>query len=554
MKTKNKKIVYILNTHEEYFLLKNKFNNLHKIYIFNNHLNSKILNKKKLFADFYSEYKNYNYFNIKKDYLCKNWFKFYNFVSKDSQINLIGNLLFSRLHSDFTDKLRIFLSLEKISKSNDHVYYSSKLPNKFKEIQKFFYNCKEFKSSKNLHTFLSSTVQRSTYRWSPQIHRYSKIARLAQFLIPKNKTLVFSDPYYEHKFKEREGLIFLNNLNPFKGYYFNKKSKKHHFFKKKNINKDELLKIISSFVKLKKINFHDNLIKIFCNSIIENFYKGLNYFNWSYDIYFELINYYQPIKIVFPNIISFDYLLVNHLAKKYNIKTFVCLDGIEAVFNPLNILFEKNKFIYDKLICYGKADYKLNIRHKISKKQLLLGKLPIKINKDNNIKIFDFIIMSYQPRTYNLESRWDKRYLHAIEIISILNELGYEKIAIKIKPDSKNLNFEINYIKKLIRKNKYSCEILTGNISNYIHQAKNIIGGISTCVWESAYLDIPYYIYEPRDMGLLNYQIKNSILFNDNNVSRNLMTLKKNILRKKFFRQKKQTMFDGYSLDKIHLI
>ena len=62
--------------------------------------------------------------------------------------------------------------------------------------------------------------------------------------------------------------------------------------------------------------------------------------------------------------------------------------------------------------------------------------------------------MSYQPRTYNLESRWDKRYLHAIEIIRLLNDIGYKKIALKIKPDTKNLNFELNYIKKLISKNK----------------------------------------------------------------------------------------------------
>ena len=136
-------------------------------------------------------------------------------------------------------------------------------------------------------------------------------------------------------------------------------------------------------------------------------------------------------------------MLVNNLAKNHNIETLVCLDGIEAVFNPLNILFEKNKFIYDKLICYGEADYKLNTKHKISEKQLVLGKLPIRLDKFNNNKIFEFIIMAYQPRTYNLESRWDKRYFHAIEIIKLLNDIGYKKIALKIKPDTKNLNFEL---------------------------------------------------------------------------------------------------------------
>ena len=553
MKTKNKKIAFVLNTYEEHLLIKNKIKKFSKIYVFNNYLNNEILNKQNFFNDFYINTKNYKKFNYKKDYLCKNWFKFYNSINKNNKINLIGNLLFSRLHSDFTNKLRIYLSLEKISMSNKYVYFSSKLPNNFKEIQKNFYNCKEFKSSKNLPVFLNSTIERSTYRWSPKIHRYSNIARMVQFIIPKKKTFVFSDPYYDRVFKKRSNLVFLNNINPFIGYYFNKKAKKNNFFKKKNINKKELFRVISIFVKKEKIKINKDLIKIFCNSIVENYSKGLNYFNWSYDIYFELINYYKPKNIILPNIISFDYLLINYLAKKCNIKTFVCLDGIEAVFNPLNILFEKNKFTYDKLICYGEADYKLNIRHKISKSQLILGKLPLKINKFNNNKIFDFIIMAYQPRTYNLESRWDKRYFHTIKIIKLLNDIGFEKIALKIKPDTENINYELKFLKKLIDENNYSCEILTGNILNYINKTKNVIGGVSTSVWESLYLNIPYYIYEPRDMGLLNYQINNSILFNNKNVCRDLITLKKNILEKKFFRFKKQIMFGGTDLENIKI-
>jgi len=191
MKTKNKKIAFVLNTYDEHLLIKNKIKKFSKIYVFNNYLNNEILNKQNFFNDFYINTKNYKKFNYKKDYLCKNWFKFYNSINKNNKINLIGNLLFSRLHSDFTNKLRIYLSLEKISMSNKYVYFSSKLPNNFKEIQKNFYNCKEFKSSKNLPVFLNSTIERSTYRWSPKIHRYSNIARMVQFIIPKKKTFVF---------------------------------------------------------------------------------------------------------------------------------------------------------------------------------------------------------------------------------------------------------------------------------------------------------------------------------------------------------------------------
>lgn len=550
---KNKKVAFILNSYEESLLIKHKLKKFSKIYVFNNYLNDEILKNKNFFHDFYKSHKNYTYFNYVKDYLCKNWVKFYDHFKRDNKINIIGNLLFSRLHSDFTDKLRIFLSLEKISKTYKYVYCSSKLPNKFKEVQKNFYNCKAFRSTKNLPVFLNSTVERSVYRWSPKIHKYSTLARSFQFITPKKKKLLFPDPYYDNEFKKRKDLIFLNNFNPFIGYYFNKKASKNYFFKKKIIKKKELFKAISILVKKERIKIQKKLIIIFCNSIIECYSKGLNYFNWSYDIYFELLDNYKPNKIIFPNLISFDYLLINYLAKKKNIKTFVCLDGIEAVFNPLNILFEKKRFIYDNFICYGKADYKLHIRHKIPKEQLILGKLPFEIKKFDNDKIFDFIIMAYQPRTYNLESRWDKRYLHSIKIIKLLNEIGFKKIALKIKPDAENQNLELNYIKKLIMKNNNVCEILTGNISSHINNTKNIIGGVSTCIWESSYLNIPYYIYEPIDMGLSNHQLNNSILFNNKNVSRNLMTLKKNILKKKFFRFKKQIIFGGTKLEKIKI-
>ena len=286
--------------------------------------------------------------------------------------------------------------------------------------------------------------------------------------------------------------------------------------------------------------------------MLKNYYDGFKYFNWSYDNYIDLINHYKPQKIILPNIISFDYLLINYLAKQKNISTFVCLDGIETVYNPLNIIFDDDRFTYNKLICYGEADYKLNLNHNIKKEQLLLSKFPIPLNlKIKKKKFFDFIIMAYQPRTYNLESRWDKRFYHLFKIVKILNRLGFKKIGIKIKPDSENMNREINFLKKLIIENKATCKILTGNISEHIGNTKNIIGGVSTIVWQCAYLNIPYYIYEPHDMGLLKYQVEKSIIFKNRDVSRNISIFESKIKKKQFFNTNKKIMFNGINLDKL---
>ena len=556
---KNKsKIAYIFNSYHEIKKLKKRIYENKSLYIFNSYPNNEFTKLNYKILDFYCNDKIYNKYDLIKDYLCKNWFKTDYRSENNLKINLIGNILISRLHSDFTDKLRIYLSLEKISKNYDKVFFSSKLPKPFINVSKYFNNCKEFKSTIGLPNFLHSVVERSTYRYSPKIHKLSKTARVVQSLIPQkkiyNKILAFSDPYYDNYLKKRKDVIFLNNLNPFSGYYFNTTVEKKFFFTKKHLSSKFVKNNLSKLIKKQKITLNKKILNILCESIVENFNNGLKFFNWSYDHYFEILDHYKPIKIIFPNIISFDYLIVNYLAKTNKINSLVCLDGIETIYNPLSIIFDNNKFIYDKLICYGEADYKLNLAHKINKNQLILSKFPIKKkHKLYKKKFYDFIIMAYQPRTNNLNSRWDKRYSNSIEIIGMLNSLGYNKIAIKIKPDNKNLNPEINFLKKLIKQKNYSCQILTGNIIEHMDKTKNIIGGISTSVWESAFLNIPYYIYEPKNMGLLDKQIKNSIIFGIKDATRNILKLKKNIINKNFFKPNKKIMFNGTPLEKLKI-
>ena len=159
--------------------------------------------------------------------------------------------------------------------------------------------------------------------------------------------------------------------------------------------------------------------------------------------------------------------------------------------------------------------------------------------------------MDYQPRSNNLESRWDKRYYNSIQLIGLLNSLGYKNIAIKIKPDTEDLNPVIEFLKKLIKDKNYSCEILTGNISKYIPITKNIIGGVSTIIWESANSNVSYYIYEPKYMGLLKEQIKKSILFREKDLCRNLDALKKKLINKNYFKPNKKLMFDGKKLEEL---
>ena len=79
------------------------------------------------------------------------------------------------------------------------------------------------------------------------------------------------------------------------------------------------------------------------------------------------------------------------------------------------------------------------------------------------------------------------------------------------------------------------------------------MGGISTAIWEASSIGIPYYIYEPLNMGLLDIQIKKSILFNQNKCARDLKELENKIRNKSHFKINKSLMFDGTPLDELKL-
>lgn len=555
---KKKKISFILNSISE----KNKIKNYKKgniVYLFN--FSNNLKNYTSNILDFYISTNNYKKYNTLKDNLCKNWFaKYANKNFNTQKKNLIGNILFGRLHSDFTDKLRILLSLNTISKKYDKVYYSSSLPTEFVKLTKYFNNLKEFKCKSNIPSFLQSITKRSTFHYFPSVHKLSNIARNIQNFSydveKKNKILVFPDPYFQKLFNKRKDTIYLNSINFKKGFYYKYNVKKNFYFKKSDLNKKEIKKCILNITgKANKLQI--TIADILSESILINYYDGIKYFNWCYDHNIELLKKYSPSKIVMSNTISFHYLIINYLSKQLGIKTVISFDGIETVFNPLNILIEKNRYIYDKLICYGTADYKLNLRHQIKKNQLILAQIPIlnkfKKYKEKKIKKYDFIIMAYQPRTNNLESRWDKKIFNALQVVILLNKLNYKKIGIKLKQDTQNTNNEFNYIQKFITKNDLSCEIIEGNIVKLLPNIKNIVGGISTAIWEAGSIGIPYYIYEPLNMGLLDFQIQKSILFNKNKCARDLKELENKIRNKAHFKINKSLMFDGTPLDELNL-
>ena len=533
--------IIINHPHEIDFVKKKVFKNYGNVYLYNYYAFKKIG-----FKDFFSEKNNIKKYSKIPEYFCQNWF----LDDKKNDLyknKLIGWVIYSRLLNKFTETLKIYIYLKKLKKKFKYFYISKKLYENFQNVA----NCLKIKlivfdSNIKLPEFLSASPNksRSTYSLLPQIHKLSFIARLLQsfiFYFITNKNLLIAGQFYLNKFKNYNNFLYLNKINLLQGFYFKFQNKykieANKFFEINLVNKIFKKKKLQIFLKKydKKDRYH--IEKIFFNDLLDAYNKGRKYFIWSYIIYKDLLNYYRPKSVIVSGLINFNYIILNYLAKKNNIKTKVTLDGYPLISRSTEYLFDYKRFIYDYIYFYGSANKKLLLNCKINNKQIIKGRnvLLKKTNYENYDKDYkyDFIVMTFSPFTDCITSRWDFQTQAVFDVIKVLHELKYKKILIKIKPS--NLKSELeqkNYFLSKIKHHNIMIDISTKPFQDVIHYSKNIVGGLSTAVYEAVYFKKNYFVYHPRQMGL--HELNNfSVVLNKKNIAKNLTDLKKNILNRK---------------------
>ena len=140
------------------------------------------------------------------------------------------------------------------------------------------------------------------------------------------------------------------------------------------------------------------------------------------------------------------------------------------------------------------------------------------------------MVMAYYPNQHNTNTRWDKRVKTVVDIVRCVLNSGETNVLIKIKDGSTSsleLKFYMECFSRYGLSNKV--EIITGELNQHAFSVKYIVGQISTALFESICADIPYYIYEPYDCGVLDADIETSVLIKPKDVFRDLKNLEEAI-------------------------
>ena len=381
-------------------------------------------------------------------HMVLNWFRddYGNDLSFNKGIS-IGNIIARRLLSAFANDFRNYYTMKYLLEKYDTINISLFDSPSIKRVAETFGNKIQWYKPRNNNTEnFSADPERTLFYNFPEIHPLSKIAKIIQkpFLkyVKNRKYLCIQDWTNINQFNNRNDTLMLNSLIPWKGYYFNLSSEVFNEADKifpKVIDSELLnmnrLKNVASRIEAK---LDSELITHFSSLVTKEYSNGREMFKRTYALYREVFSFYNPDLVFIPGETHFGYVIAAQLANEMGIKSCLVLDGYQFVLD--DSLFYKNqdnkKFIFDKFIAFGEAHDEILKLMDVKKNDISICS-PTIIN--HNIKIsnsnrkYDVIIMDYNPSQINPNSRCDKRGKFVVDLILLLHNLGFNKLALKIK-------------------------------------------------------------------------------------------------------------------------
>ena len=163
------------------------------------------------------------------------------------------------------------------------------------------------------------------------------------------------------------------------------------------------------------------------------------------------------------------------------------------------------------------------------------------------------MIIGYIPNTRNLDCFYDSNIDTELEILNVCSKLKLKRILIKLK--SELFLCKINKIHRLICTKNYSkkynknlnllLNFEHGELYNVVNKSKTIIGPFSTSFVEALYNKSKYYVYEPNQNGLTDFELSSNRVCKKKYISRSPSELIKNINSKNYLKVKDNFFSDG---------
>jgi len=406
-----------------------------------------------------------------------------------------------------------------------------------------------YKASAPSAFYIPSSPERAQFREIPNVHRLSSLARALQkgaWLFHKKKSILYLNDWASKKAaSERGDTMIGNSFVPWKGHYFNFDKRAFHSIK--SLLPQEIdpafasIGHLESVMERKGVKWEPGVLNLFVNIVKTEYALFRDTICRTYAIYKEWLEHYRPEFLILPGETDFANVIAANIAKGMGIRTLLLIDGYQLVRDDFAFFRDPDgkEFLFDGYFGQGKAYCDLLVSQDIPQNRIML--ISPSILKNHSGKngltppLYDAMIMAYASNLHNVHTLWDQQIKVETDLLYQLMKMNYKNIAIKVKPGTvlhmRQQARSVELYKKLLKDNyavELTCNlhIVDDSFHEVVRDAKLVIGQISTAVLEAFAQDIPYYIYEPFEIGSSDLMIGSSKLFHSSSVARNLGQLK----------------------------
>ena len=528
-----KRIAVLIHHPDDIFWVRNRFKEHPMILVHENYIRF-FMDEKNEIKSFRKVFLELDYDNI--DFLLTNWYRDINgkdiyFHEDISWAQVITSTLFHSIATIY----REYSSLKHWVNLSEYLYVSENEDMSFKSLLKYFPGKVElYNPGHSNKSIIPSSNERVLVPNDKKNLRYFLIYFLRVLQGPfmgllRNRIIFFYDWTSQHQVKKRKDALSTRvSLNIFRSAYILSVKK---FEADAEIPKSLYPVITSTSLAkvLKRINVEWDplMLDAISGHINSKYIENRAYFFWQYVAFKDMLNYYQPAKVVLPHETYEPYTIMLHMARSREIETVYLLDGLFSTIcashdsiKALRFRDSKNEaYLFNTIIASGTSNYDYFKRFVDGNMKVILVRPPIlDMHKRTNLKKeYEIILMTHTANDLNPAGHNGSRLESLREMLSVAREVGYKNIAIKIKNDS-----ELTWVALTVNNLGMTsmCEIISGYFYEHIDKAKVVVCGFSTAVLETAYHKIPCIVYEPYSNGYTDANIKASLSVNHCRVAR----------------------------------
>jgi hypothetical protein len=374
--------------------------------------------------------------------------------------------------------------------------------------------------------------------WQLPTHWLSGSIRFVQDVfirnVPRKKRIFIADHTTRKLAYKQTQTLTLFRKSVFRGA-FTKKSKAYFRHYEASIPKALLSSIDIDYFKiaLAKINavWPEELIELCCDYIAMVYADSQKAIASVGAIWAEFLDHYQPHDVSMPSDNFFDTIVLYQMCNLRGINTSCYLDGYNLLpISPPLKTSDGRDWLAGTIYAYGTASAKIYVLQGYPCERINIIDPPFLDNFKSIVlkDRYDFVVMTLLPCTLNVSTNYLSPRDSLREILICLRKLGITRIAIKLKVEA-----ERHYVQSVLDELNVKADILLGKFNKVLGKTNAVIGGISTAVAESAFVGIPYFVYEPLENGYSDEWLNSSVVISRDSIARNCEELRNLVLEKK---------------------